>query len=71
MERLHLRPRHEAHTGSECKFCRKSDPQFDKRMPMDRLVCSKDEDAAAGHVTENGYVRHRLLEIEIRLATAT
>jgi len=34
---------------------------------MDRLVCSKQHDTAAAHMTENGYVRHRMLEIEVRL----
>jgi hypothetical protein len=34
--------------------------------PMDMLVCSKG-DTATAHLTENGYVRHRMLEIEVRL----
>jgi len=70
MERLHLRPRQESRTGHDCQFCRQSDPDFEKRAPMDKVISSKHEDVATGHVSENGYVRHRLLEIEIRLATA-
>ena len=34
---------------------------------MDRLVCSELNDTAAAHMTENGYIRHRLLELEVRL----
>ena len=34
---------------------------------MDRLVCSELNDTAAAHTTENGYIRHRLLELEVRL----
>jgi hypothetical protein len=65
MERLHLRPQH-TRTGRDCQFCRQSDPDFGKREPMDRMVSSKN-DTATAHVTENGYVRHRMLEIEVRL----
>ncbi len=59
------------HIGSRrvntCGFCRHSDPDFEERNPpMDRMVCSN-QHTATGHVTENGYVRHRMLEIEVRL----
>jgi hypothetical protein len=67
MERLHLRPLQDIRTGRDCQFCRRSDPDFGKRNPMDRLVCSKQHDTAAAHMTENGYVSHRMLEIEVRL----
>jgi hypothetical protein len=63
-----LRPRSETRTGRDCQFCRDYDPEFEKRNPMDRLVGAKKDDAAAAHMTENGYVRHRLLELESRLA---
>jgi hypothetical protein len=33
---------------------------------MDRLVCLELEDTAAAHMTENGHIRHRLLEIKMR-----
>jgi hypothetical protein len=65
MERLHLRPCREA-----CEYCRRSDPNFDKRAPLDKVVCSKESNEASGHLTENGYVWHRMLEVENRLATA-
>ena len=70
MERLHLRPCQESRSGHDCQFCRQSDPDFEKRAPIDRLICSTHEDVATGHVSENGYMRHRILEIESRLAIA-
>jgi hypothetical protein len=54
MERLHLRPLQDPRTGRDCQFCRRSDPDFGKRNPMDRLVRSNQDDAAAAHITENG-----------------
>jgi hypothetical protein len=68
MDRLHRDPPpKETRTGRDCKFCQRSDPDFGEREPMDRLVCSGLNDTAAAHMTENGYVKHRLLEIEVRL----
>ena len=68
MDRLHRKPQHEeTRTGRDCRFCQRSDPDFGERDPMDRLVCSELNDTAAAHMTENGYIRHRLLELEVRL----
>jgi len=50
-------------TGRDCQFCCRTDPDFNKRDPMDRLVLSKLEDTAAAHITEDGYVRHRIAEL--------
>lgn len=66
MERLHLRPQQDTCTARDCQFCRQSDPDFGKRETMDRVVSSKN-DTAAAHLTENGYVKHRMLEVEVRL----
>jgi hypothetical protein len=68
MERLHLRPVHDTRMGRDCQFCKYSDPEFENRNLLDRLVCSKQNDTAEAHMTENGYVRHRILELETRLA---
>jgi hypothetical protein len=51
-------------TGRDCQFCRSLDPDFAKRDPMDRLVLSKLDDTAAAHLTEDGYVRHRITELQ-------
>ena len=55
-------------TGHDCQFCYRVDPDFTKRDPMDRLVLSKLDDSAAAHLTEDGYVKHRLAELEEALA---
>ena len=67
MERLHLWPMHDTRMGRDCRFCRHSDPEFENRTPTDRLVVSKQDDTAAAHMTENGYIAHRMLELQARL----
>ncbi len=67
MDSLHRTPQpKETRTGRDCQFCRQFDPNFGRRDPMDRLVCPEREDTAAAHVTENGEIQHRLLEIRMR-----
>lgn len=48
--------------GRECSFCRQhpDSPFLPKR---DLQVHAKSEDIASAHITEDGYVRHRMLEI--------
>ena len=53
-------------TGRECQFCSGLDPNFAKRDPLDRLVVSNLSDTAAAHLTEDGYVRHRIAELKKR-----
>jgi len=53
-------------TGRDCQFCYRVDPDFSKRDPMDRLVVSKLDDTAAAHLTEDGYLRHRIAELSKR-----
>ena len=49
--------------GRECLYCSTMDPGFSQRKPIDRLVLSNLGDAAAAHLTEDGYIRHRLAEL--------
>jgi hypothetical protein len=42
------------------------DPAFGKRAPMDKLVYGELNDDATAHMTEDGYVRHRILEMTRR-----
>ena len=49
--------------GRDCRFCYHVDPAFSKRDPMDRLVLSMLDDVAASHLTEDGYVQHRIAEL--------
>jgi len=68
MDSFHRKAQHrDTRTGHECRFCKRADPEFGKRDPLDRMVRSEVSDAATAHMTENGYARHRMLEIEVRL----
>jgi len=50
-------------SGRDCQFCYRVDPDFSKRDPMDRLVLSMRDDTASAHLTEDGYIRHRIGEL--------
>jgi hypothetical protein len=60
----------ETRTGRNCQFCQRSDPEFGNRHPLDRLACSELNDTAAAHMTENGHIKHRLLEVRVRIVVA-
>jgi hypothetical protein len=49
--------------GRDCQFCYRADPYFGKRDPMDRLVLSNLDDTASAHITEDGYIKHRIAEL--------
>jgi hypothetical protein len=70
MDRIHFRPHVETRTGENCKFCLSSDPEFATRRPMDKVVLSRQNGAASAHMSENGYILHRLLEIDHRTKAA-
>jgi len=57
--------------GRECQFCRVADPEFSQRRPVDRLVQFERSDSASSHLTEDGYVRHRIAELMRRLSAMT
>jgi hypothetical protein len=46
-----------------CEFCRDLDPHFPQRRPLDQVVASSRKASASAHLTEDGYVRHRMLEL--------
>lgn len=46
-----------------CEFCRELDPQFSERRPPDQMVAGRRKAIASAHLTEDGYVRHRMLEL--------
>ena len=46
-----------------CEFCRELDPQFPHRRVLDQMVVSSRKAIASAHLTEDGYVRHRVLEL--------
>lgn len=68
MDFMHRKPlERETRNGHDCEFCAKLDPDFGKRRPVDKLVHNKLYAIASGHLSEDGYVKHRMLEIAARL----
>ena len=63
----HLDPiakkRFEVRSCRPCEFCRDLDPEFSHRHPMDQMVGANRKSSASGHLTEDGYVRHRIVEL--------
>ena len=60
--------RFDTRSSRPCEFCRDLDPQFPHRRPLDQMVASSRKANASAHLTEDGYVRHRMLELR-RLAS--
>jgi hypothetical protein len=52
-------------TARVCGFCQTADSDFIRRATLDQLVHGSD--SAAHHLTENGHVHHRLLELVARV----
>ena len=72
MEPLHRKtPAYDPKIGRDCHFCQSFDTQFDQRKTLDRRVQEAMGDTAAAHLTEDGYVKHRLAELERMQATLT
>jgi len=55
--------RFEVRASRPCEFCKELDPQFPHRHPLDQVIAANRKSAASGHLTEDGYVRHRMLEL--------
>ena len=53
-----------------CEFCRELDPKFLQRSAPDQMVATNRKHTASAHLTEDGYVRHRMLELS-RIASRT
>jgi hypothetical protein len=60
----------DSRSGKLCEFCRHADPDFARRHPIDQFVTGEGNNAAASHLTETGYVKHRLMELRRRIALA-
>ena len=63
----HMNPavvsRFDTRSSHPCEFCREFDPEFHARRLPDRMVASNRKHTASAHLTEDGYVRHRMLEL--------
>jgi len=69
MDRYHRKPEHtDTRNGRECAFCSIMDPDFTSRRAIDRMVVPKLDDSASAHLTEDGYVKHRIAELMKRRA---
>ncbi|MFZ1916288.1 MAG: hypothetical protein WAU58_01855 [Terriglobales bacterium] len=55
--------RFDTRSSRPCEFCRELDPHFPNRRPLDQMVVSTRKAVASSHLTEDGYVRHRILEL--------
>ena len=64
MDRFHRKSQgHDTQIGRECEFCHLLDPAFAQRKFIDRLVQTTLGDTASAHLTEDGYVQHRIAEL--------
>ncbi len=54
-------------SGSPCQFCKRLDANFEQRDPLDQMLMGNGGGEAFRHLTENGHVKHRLLELSIKL----
>jgi hypothetical protein len=55
--------RFDTRSSRQCEFCRELDPHFPQRRPLDQMVACSRKAIASAHLTEDGYVRHRVLEL--------
>jgi hypothetical protein len=55
--------RFDTRSSRPCEFCRELDPEFHGRRPLDQMVVTTRKAIASAHLTEDGYVRHRMLEL--------
>ena len=55
--------RFDTRSSRPCEFCRELDPQFSTRPPLDQMVATTRKATASAHLSEDGYVRHRILEL--------
>jgi hypothetical protein len=55
--------RFDTRSSRPCEFCRELDPEFPERRPLDQMVATTRKAIASAHLTEDGYVRHRMLEL--------
>ena len=55
--------RFDTRSSRPCEFCRELDADFLRRRPSDQMVATTRKATASAHLTEDGYVRHRILEL--------
>ena len=55
--------RSDTRSSRPCEFCLEFDPKFRERRPSDQMVATSRKATASAHLTEDGYVRHRVVEL--------
>ena len=55
--------RFDTRSSRPSEFCQDLDPHFHERHPLDQMVVTRRKASASAHLTEDGYVRHRVLEL--------
>ena len=55
--------RFDTRSSRPCEFCRELDPRFRERNAPDQMVATNRKHTASAHLTEDGYVRHRMVEL--------
>src|SRR5258708_38697950 len=55
--------RFDTRSSRPCEFSREFDPQFPERRPLDQMAATTRKPIPSAHLTEDGYVRHRMLEL--------
>jgi hypothetical protein len=60
--------RFDVRSSRPCEFCRDLDPHFHDRRPLDQMIGSSRKAVASAHLTEDGYVRHRVMELARRVS---
>jgi hypothetical protein len=63
--------RFDTRSSRPCEFCQEFDPHFPARRPLDQMVISTRKAVASAHITEDGYVRHRIVELRQISSRAT
>jgi len=67
LHRARIPNRIDPQPGRACEFCKRFDPDFERRNLPDQLVTETASDVASSHLTEDGHVKHRLLELRKKL----
>ena len=62
--------RFDTRSSRPCEFCRELDSEFSRRSPLDQMIATARQPTASAHLTEDGYVRHRILELR-RIGAST
>ena len=60
--------KHETRSARICSFCQLSDPAFGSRKAVDQMILCGMLESARAHVTEEGFLRHRMAELRLMAA---